>query len=135
MQVKEVIRFFKFVAFSISAGVIQIGSFALFNELGRWSYWLSYLCAMVLSVLWNFTLNRKFTFKSGNDVRLSMFLVFLYYCAFTPLSTYLEHLFTDTLWWNEYFATVLNMLLNFVTEFLFQRYVVYGKSIDSAVNK
>ena len=64
-----------------------------------------------------------------------MFLVFLYYCVFTPLSTYLEHLFTDTLWWNEYFATVLNMLLNFVTEFLFQRYVVYGKSIDSAVKK
>ena len=64
-----------------------------------------------------------------------MFLVFLYYCAFTPLTTYLEHRFTDTLWWNEYFATVLNMLLNFVTEFLFQRYVVYGKSIDSAVKK
>ena len=135
MQVKEVIRFFKFVAFSISAGVIQIGSFALFNELGRWSYWLSYLCALVLSVLWNFTLNRKFTFKSSNNVSWSMFLVFLYYCAFTPMSTYLEHIFTGNLWWNEYFATILNMLLNVVTEFLFQRYVVYGKSIDSAVKK
>ena len=79
MQVKEVIRFFKFVAFSISAGVIQIGSFALFNELGRWPYWLSYLCALVLSVLWNFTLNRKYTFKSGYDIKKSMLLVFAYY--------------------------------------------------------
>ena len=133
MQVKEVIRFFKFIGFSISAGVVQLGSFALFNELGRWSYWLSYLCALVLSVLWNFTLNRKFTFKSSNNVSWSMFLVFLYYCAFTPMSTYFEHIFTGNLWWNEYFATILNMLLNVVTEFLFQRYVVYGKSIDSAV--
>ena len=135
MQVKEVIRFFKFIGFSISAGVVQLGSFALFNELGRWSYWLSYLCALVLSVLWNFTLNRKFTFKSSKNVSWSMFLVFLYYCAFTPMSTYLEYIFTGNLWWNEYFATILNMLLNVVTEFLFQRYVVYGKSIDSAVKK
>ena len=135
MQVKEVIRFFKFIGFSISAGVVQLGSFALFNELGRWSYWLSYLCALVLSVLWNFTLNRKFTFKSSNNVSWSMFLVFLYYCAVAAMSTYLEHIFTGNLWWNEYFATILNMLLNVVTEFLFQRYVVYGKSIDSAVKK
>lgn len=130
---KEVFRFIKFVLFSISAGVIQIGSFALFNELGHWSYWLSYLCALVLSVLWNFTLNRKFTFKSTANVPVAMFKVFLYYCAFTPLSTMLEHFLTGNLWWNEYIATGINMLLNLTTEFLFQRYVVYGKSIDSAV--
>ncbi|MGM9752935.1 MAG: GtrA family protein [Candidatus Cryptobacteroides sp.] len=130
---KEVFRFIKFVLFSISAGVIQIGSFALFNELGHWSYWLSYLCALVLSVLWNFTLNRKFTFKSTANVPVAMFKVFLYYCAFTPLSTLLEHFLTGNLWWNEYIATGINMLLNLTTEFLFQRYVVYGKSIDSAV--
>ena len=130
---KEVFRFIKFVLFSISAGVIQIGSFALFNELGHWSYWLSYLCALVLSVLWNFTLNRKFTFKSTANVPVAMFKVFLYYCAFTPLSTLLEQFLTGNLWWNEYIATGINMLLNLTTEFLFQRYVVYGKSIDSAV--
>ncbi len=135
MQIKEIIRFLKFVGFSISAGVIQMGSFALFNELGHWAYWLSYLCALVLSVLWNFTLNRKFTFKSSANVPEAMFKVFLYYCAFIPITTFFEHYFTDTLWWNEYFATILNMLLNFVTEFLYQRYYVFGKSIDSAAVK
>ena len=132
MQVKELIRFLKFVGFSISAGVIQMGSFALFNELGRWPYWVSYLCALILSVLWNFTLNRKFTFRSRRNVAVSMFEVALYYCVFIPVTTFFEDYFTGTLWWNEYFATILNMLLNFVTEFLFQRFVVYGKSIDNA---
>lgn len=129
---KEVFRFIKFVLFSISAGLIQILAFALFNELAHWSYWLSYLCALVLSVLWNFTLNRKYTFKSSANVPVAMFKVFLYYCAFTPLSTLLEHFLTGNLWWNEYIATGINMLLNLTTEFLFQRYVVYGRSLDSA---
>ena len=109
-----------------------MGAFALFNELGRWPYWVSYLCALVLSVLWNFTLNRKFTFKSSRNVAVAMFEVALYYCVFIPVTTFLEDYFTGTLWWNEYFATILNMMLNFVTEFLFQRFVVYGKSIDNA---
>lgn len=133
MEIKEVFRFLKFVGFSISAGVIQMGAFALFNELGRWPYWLSYLCALVLSVLWNFTLNRKFTFKSTANVPLAMMKVLAYYCVFIPVSTTLEHIFTGNLWWNEYFATILNMLLNFGTEFLFQRFVVFGKTLDSAV--
>ncbi len=135
MQIKEIIRFIKFVGFSISAGVIQMGSFALFNELGHWPYWLSYFCALVLSVFWNFTLNRKFTFKSSANVPKAMALVLMYYCVFIPVTTFFEHYFTGTLWWNEYFATILNMLLNFVTEFLYQRYVVFGKSIDSAVKE
>lgn len=112
-----------------------MGSFALFNELLRWEYWLSYLVALVLSVLWNFTLNRKFTFHSATNVPVAMFKVFLYYLVFTPVSTWLEHYLTGTLWLNEYIATIINLLLNFVTEFLFQRFVVFGKSIDSAVRK
>lgn len=132
---KETLRAVKFVLFSISAGVIELGSFALFNELLHWDYWFSYLLALVLSVLWNFTLNRKFTFKSANNVAKAMLLVFLYYCVFTPSTTWLEHFLTGNLWWNEYIATIINMVLNLVTEFLFQRYVVYGKSVDSAVNK
>ena len=58
---KELIRSIKFLLFSISAGLIQMSSFALFKELLHWPNWLSYLLALVLSVLWNFTLNRKFT--------------------------------------------------------------------------
>ena len=64
---KELIRSIKFLLFSISAGLIQMSSFALFKELLHWPNWLSYLLALVLSVLWNFTLNRKFTFKSANN--------------------------------------------------------------------
>ena len=130
---KEALRFFKFLGFSLSAGIIQIGAFTLFNEVFHWSYWFCYLIALVLSVLWNFTLNRKFTFRSAANVTRAMTLVFLYYLVFTPFSTWIEHLLTVTLWWNEYIATILNMVCNLVTEFLFQRYVVYGRSVDTAV--
>ena len=87
-KMKESWRFVKFVLLSISAGVIEMGSFALLNELLDWPYWPSYLIALTLSVLWNFTLNRKFTFRSNANVPRAMFLVFVYYLIFTPLSTW-----------------------------------------------
>lgn len=129
---KEALRAVKFTLFSASAGIIQMGSFALLNELLHLPYWLSYLIALVLSVLWNFTLNRKFTFKSAANVPIAMLKVACYYAVFTPLSTLLEHYLADTLGWNEYLVTALNMGLNFVTEFLYQRFFVFGKSIDTA---
>ena len=135
MNKKEWLRSFKFFLFSVSAGVIQIGSFALLNELAQLDYWASYLISLVLSVVWNFTFNRKFTFKSTGNVARAMVLVALYYCAFTPLSTLLEHYLADTLAWNEYIVTLINMLLNMVTEFLFQRFVVYRNSVDTAQAK
>ena len=132
---KEWVRVAKFTFFSISAGLIQMGAFALLNELLRLPYWLSYLVALVLSVLWNFTLNRKFTFKSAANVPVAMLKVACYYAVFTPLSTVLEHLLAGNLGWNEYLVTAINMLLNFVTEFLFQRFVVYRNSVDTAEKK
>ena len=129
---KEAVRAVKFTLFSISAGLIQMGSFALLNELLHLPYWLSYLIALVLSVLWNFTLNRKFTFKSAANVPVAMFKVACYYAVFTPLSTMLEHVLTMRLGWNEYLVTAINMALNFITEFLYQRFFVFGKSIDTA---
>ena len=129
---KEALRAVKFTLFSASAGLIQMGSFALLNELLHLPYWLSYLIALVLSVLWNFTLNRKFTFKSAANVPIAMLKVACYYAVFTPLSTLLEHHLTDNLGWNEYLVTAINMVLNFVTEFLYQRFFVFGKSIDTA---
>ena len=128
---KEFWRAAKFTLFSASAGLIQIGSFTLMNEVMRWPYWVCYLTALVLSVLWNFTLNRKFTFKSAANVPVAMLKVAAYYAVFTPLSTGLEHWYTAGLGWNEYLATGANMLLNFVTEFLYQRFFVFGKTIDS----
>lgn len=125
------LRSLKFFLFSISAGVIQMGSFALLNELAGFPYWASYLIALVLSVLWNFTFNRKYTFKSTENVGRAMLLVALYYCVFTPASALLEHCLADNLGWNEYLVTALNMALNLVTEFLFQRFVVYRNSLDT----
>ena len=132
---QEFKRAVKFVLFSISAGLIQIGSFTLMNELLHWPYWVCYLVALVLSVLWNFTLNRKFTFRSAANVPVAMAKVAAYYAVFTPLSTLLGDYLVDALHWNEYLVTAINMLLNFVTEFLYQRFVVFGKSIDTATKK
>ena len=132
---KEFVRAVKFTLFSISAGLIQIISFAFFKELLHMPNWLSYLLALVLSVLWNFTLNRKFTFKSAANVPIAMFKVACYYAVFTPLTTLLERYLADTLLWNGYLVTALNMVLNFVTEFLYQRFFVFGKSIDTAKKK
>ena len=130
-RMKELVRFLKFALFSVSAGLIEIGSFTLLNELLHLPYWFSYLIALVLSVLWNFTLNRKFTFKSAANIPIAMLKVAAYYVVFTPASTLLVKYLTETLGWNEYLVTAINMVLNFGTEFLYQRFVVFGKSIDT----
>ena len=132
---KELIRVIKFTLFSASAGLIQIISFTLMNEVFKWRYWICYLTAIVLSVLWNFTLNRKFTFKSAANVPIAMLKVAIYYAIFTPLSTMLGHFLVERVGWNEYIVTAMNMILNFVTEFLYQRFFVFGKSIDTANQK
>ena len=128
---REFWRIVKFVLFSASAGIIEMGVFALLNEWIRWSYWPCYLIALVASVVWNFTLNRKFTFKSAANVPVAMLKVLAYYAVFTPLSTWLGHWLSDTLAWNEYLVTLLNMLLNFATEYPYQKFVVFAGSIDS----
>ena len=128
---RELIRTVKFVLFSISAGVIQILSFTLLNELMTWPYWPSYLISITLSVLWNFTLNRRFTFKSANNVPIAMAQTAAFYVVFTPLSTLLGNYLVESLLWNEYLVTVINMLSNFVLEYLFQRFVVFRNSLDT----
>ena len=128
---KELWRAVKFLLFSASAGIIEIVSFALLNELTGWSYRPCYLIALVLSVLWNFTLNRRFTFRSANNVPVAMLKVAAYYAVFTPLSTLLEKYLTDTVGWNEYLVTFLNMVINFVTEYLFDTFVVFRGAIDT----
>lgn len=127
---KEIIRTVKFAAISVSAGAIELGSFALLNEILHWDYWLSYLIGLVLSVLWNYTINRKYTFKSSTDIKKSMLLVFAFYLVFTPASTLLEKVLTD-LGWNEYLVTLINMVLNLILEYIYDRYVVYRDSVDT----
>lgn len=128
---KEVLRAVKFTLLSASAGLIEIGVFTLLNKLTDWSYWPCYLIALVASVIWNFTLNRKFTFQSANNVPKAMLLVALFYCVFTPLSTLLGDYLAETLLWNEYIVTAINMVLNFVTEYLYDTFVVFRGSIDT----
>lgn len=132
MNKKEWIRSLKFILFSISAGAIQIGSFALLNEFSGLSYWPCYLISLVLSVIYNFTINRKFTFHSSANIPIAMLKVFGYYLVFTPLSTIGGHYLADVLMWNHYLVEFISMFLNFVTEFLFTRFVVYGKQVDNA---
>ena len=132
----ETIRVVKFVLLSASAGVIQLVSFTLLNELAFGAtqsgvgYWVPYLISLVLSVIWNFTFNRKFTFKSAANVPKAMFLVFLYYCVFTPLST-LGGSALEGIGWNEYIVLAISMALNMITEFLYTRFVVYRNSLNT----
>lgn len=130
---KELIRTGKFVLFSISAGVIQVAVFTLMEELLHITHWVSYLTALIMSVLWNFTLNRKFTFHSASNVPVAMAKVAGFYLVFTPLSTWWTAVLTgEALGWNEYLVLALTMVVNFVTEYLFDRFFVFRESIDSA---
>lgn len=132
---KELLRAVKFTIFSISAGLVELLVFTLLNEYTSLKYWPCYLIALVASVIWNFTLNRKYTFQSSNNVPVAMFKVFVFYLIFTPLSTMLGNYLAETLKWNEYLVTGINMLLNFVLEFLYQRFYVFKDSIDTAPTK
>lgn len=125
---KNLWQMVKFTLFSISAGAIQIGSFALLELF--LPYWPSYLVALILSVLWNFTFNRRYTFRSDANVSKAMLLVALYYAVFTPLSTWWGDALVK-LGWNDFVVLIGTMLINFVTEFLFQRFVVYRGTIDT----
>ena len=128
----EFLRTVKFTLFSVSAGIIQVVADALCNEVLHFVPWLSYLIALVLSVLWNFTLNRKFTFQSAANVPIAMLKVAAFYAVFTPLSTWWTATLTEGALWNEYLVLALTMVVNFVTEYLYQRFFVFGKSLDTA---
>lgn len=131
---KELIRTLKFTLFSVSAGIIQILLFTILNELLHLDYWVSYISSLVASILWNFTINRKVTFKSSNNVKISMLLVFLFYLVFTPVSTVLGNL-AEGSGVNEYIVLAVTMISNFVLEYLYTRYVVYRNSCDTAAKQ
>lgn len=129
---KEIIRTAKFVLFSISAGIIQVIVFTIMEEWMHVTHGVSYLVALVISVLWNFTLNRKFTFHSANNVPIAMMKVAAFYLVFTPLSTWWTAVLTGAeFYWNEYLVLACTMIVNFVTEYLYDRFFVFGKSIDT----
>lgn len=145
------IQALKFAAFSASAGVIQVVSFTLLNELVpktestnavlQWllnsEYGACYLVALTLSVLWNFTFNRKFTFKSATNIPVAMLKVFGFYCVFTPISTILGEMVAQKSSWDfiEYIILGVTMATNMISEFLYCRFVVYKDSMNTATNE
>lgn len=127
---QDLLRFLKFVAFSLGAGILQIASYTLLFETTDWGHWLCYLPSLFLSVLYNFTVNRRYTFKSAAHVPVAMLKVGLYYLIFTPASTYLGHL-AETAGINNYIVEAVTMGTNLITEFLVCRFWVYRKSMNT----
>ncbi len=134
MKKAQVVQMIKFTLFSISAGLIQVGSFAVFNEVFNWIYWPSYLFSLILSIIWNFTLNRQYTFKSAVNIPVAMAKLFGFYAVFTPTSTYMGHI-AETAGINEYIVLAVTMLSNFVLEFLFCKFVMYRNQENTLPEK
>ena len=133
MKKESFFQMIKFTLFSASAGIIQVASFTLFNELFKWRYWPAYLTSLILSIIWNFTFNRRYTFKSAANVPASMAKLFGFYAVFTPVSTYLGHL-AENAGINDYIILIVTMLSNFVLEFLFSKFVIY-KNQENTLTK
>ena len=131
---KEILRTIKFTLFSISAGIIEVVVFAILNSGFHLDYKVCYFTALVASVVWNFTLNREFTFKSTANVPLAMIKVGIFYLIFTPASTFFGDFLVNK-GWNEYLVTGINMLCNFVLEYLYDRFFVFRGTIDTKVKK
>ena len=127
---KNLWQMLKFTLFSVSAGIIQVGSFTLMETLLHMPYWPSYLISLTLSVLWNFTFNRRYTFRSDANVPRAMALVALFYVVFTPVTTIGGNALVRS-GWNDFLVLAVTMILNFVLEYLYQRFVVYRGMIDT----
>ena len=129
---KELMRTIKFVLFSASAGIIETLAMILCEEVIKIpGHYVCYTIALVLSVLWNFTFNRRFTFQSASNVPKAMFLVFLFYVPFAPFTIWMEHALSDVRGWNEYVVLAINMILNLGLEYLWDNFVVYRDSKDT----
>lgn len=133
MDKKELIRTVKFTLFSISAGIIEIVLFTILDKFTGWAYWPKYLIALIASVIWNYTLNREYTFKSANNVPIAMIKVAIFYAIFTPISTIAGNYLAENLGWNDILVTLLNMACNFILEYLYDKYVVFRGSIDTKI--
>ena len=134
MKNNSMIQMMKFTFFSISAGVIQVISFAIFNDLLKWIYWPSYLSALILSIIWNFTLNRQYTFKSTANIPVAMIKLFGFYIIFTPMSTWLGHI-AESIGINDYIILSLTMISNFLLEFLYCKFIIYKDQENTRQSK
>ena len=154
----NILQFIKFALFSASAGIIEVVSFTLmsevliklpfiqnametnptFSKIMNNEYGPMYLIALLLSVLWNFTFNRKFTFKSAANVPIAMLKVLAFYCVFTPVTVILGNYFTAKfadLSAINYIVLGVTMACNMISEFLYDKFVVFRNQENTAVKK
>lgn len=131
MNRNEIIRTVKFVAVSASAGLVELGVFTVLNEFTGLRYWPCYLTALICSVLWCFTINRRYTFQSAKNVPKAMLMTAAFYAVFTPSTTILGNYLAESLHWNEYLVTGINMALNLSLEYLYDTFVVYRNEMDN----
>lgn len=149
---KEVWRGVKFLLFSISAGAIQAISSLLLKLviLDRvidpeatltfiieqpTSTFIADTVGLALSILWNFTFNRKFTFRAANNVPIAMLLAFVFYVPFYPFQIWyvatIEEQLVNMGSWGFIIGLGTCMIINFVLEFLWQQFVVFRGKVDT----
>ncbi len=134
---QQFFQFIKFTLFSASAGAIQLLSTTILHQWTGWLldyYWLAYIIGLTLSVIWNFTFNRKFTFKAANNIPLAMTLVIIYNCIIVvPLALGGDALVN--LWGEQWgiLVTAISLLINFITEFFWDKYIVFNQKVTDKI--
>lgn len=134
---QQFLQLLKFTVFMASAGAIQLLSTTTLHQWTGWLadyYWVAYVIGLTLSVIWSFTFNRKFTFKAANNVPLAMVLVIIYNCLIViPLAWGGDELVK--LWGNDLgiVVTIITMLINFVTEFFWDKFIVFNKRVTDKI--
>lgn len=146
-KLEGVFQFIKYALCAASAGIIQfvLGIIlqAVIPDNGKMIFFISKemtqtlfiaeTVALCASILWNFTFNRKFTFKDASNVPKAMILAFLFYVPFYPFQTWymsvVEEGLKDSMGSTGIFiiAQGTAMIMNFVLEFLWQKFVVFRK--------
>lgn len=147
---KGVVQFIKYALCAASAGIIQIVLFSILQtvlpkDMGNIHFivedmqlgtFIATTVALCASILWNFTFNRKFTFKDAGNVPLAMFLAFLFYVPFYPFQTWYVHTIKTLLSHHinvdgaGIIAEASVMAINFALEFIWQKFVVFRKPKD-----
>ena len=148
---KTLFQIIKYAICTASAGLIEFITFTILTKTpilssmanekvwffteNNLAWFVATAIALFLSIVWNFTINRKFTFKSAGNVPRAMSLAFLFYVPFFPFKLWFnsympEHLGVDSL-----LIEVITMLINGVLEFCWQKFVIYRKEQDTAPPK
>lgn len=152
---KGVMQFIKYALCAASAGIIQIVLFSILQAVipsnGKTIHFIvedmdlvtfiATTVALCASILWNFTFNRKFTFKDAGNVPRAMILAFLFYVPFYPFQTWYVHtiksLLVEAIGTDGagIIAEGSVMIINFALEFMWQKFVVFRKPKDKKENK